>query len=76
MNKNKETNNRLIKKNKLKELAGSKNIRISEDAVAEIERIFESKISLLLDLAKENMLINGRRNLKKEDIIEVVERAL
>lgn len=69
MKKNKEINNTLIKRNNLIKLINKEGInRTSPEALIEIEKEIKTNITQIIKKAKENMIVNGRATLKKEDI--------
>ncbi|MDP1729335.1 MAG: hypothetical protein Q8L27_03985 [archaeon] len=67
MDKSKENINTLIKRKSLKNLLKSYNLRAGEEVIKEIEKELLAHVKSKLSSAKENMIINARRTLKKED---------
>ena len=69
MKKNKEIINTLIKRNNLIKLLNKEGIgRASPKAIKEIGKKIQFYLKKIIKKAKENMAINGRTTLKKEDI--------
>jgi histone H3/H4 len=69
MGKKQTNNNTLIKRNQLIKFLKEKRIeRASPKALTEIEKLIKNYLAKTLDKAKENMTINGRTTLKKQDI--------
>lgn len=75
MKKIKENNNRLIKTKNLKGILKRNGLRSKAEALGEIESAVKNYVEVLLISAKENMKINGRKNLAKEDVLVSIQNS-
>jgi histone H3/H4 len=73
MNKSKQFNNKLINRKTLKKILAENKIRAGRNVIEEIEKLAFSNLKKLILEAKEKMLINGRKNMKGEDLHETEE---
>ena len=73
MNKSKQFNNKLINRKTLKKILAENKIRAGRNVIEEIEKLAFSNLKKLILEAKEKMLINGRNNMKGEDLHETEE---
>ena len=75
MEKNSKKNNTLIKrKNLVLEIKKQGIRRMSKDSLALIERNFKKNLDNLIKVFKENMIIAGRKTLKKSDVQKAFEK--
>ena len=73
MTKIKYYNNTLIKRKNLLILIKKAGIkRISKDALDLMEQYFKDELNILSKLLREEIAVNGRKTLKKEDIHQVI----
>ena len=75
MEKTKKKNNTLIKRKNLIlriKKAGIK--RVSPDAVCLLEKDLEKNLSSIIEKIKEEMIIQGRKTLKKHDVKKVFSK--
>lgn len=71
----KQRDNALIKRRGLILELKKVNInRISPQALAKIEEFLRKELSLIAGIARQEMIINGRKNLKEADIIKASEK--
>lgn len=69
MKNNKQIDNSLIKRKNLQKELRIKGInRTSPKALEEIENSITNYLHILLTVAKQEMMMNGRKNLKSQDI--------
>lgn len=74
MQKNIKNTKALIKRKNLKEFLKKKKIkRINPEALKEIENHLINELEKLTDLLKENSIITGTRNIKKENIKSIIK---
>lgn len=74
MIKIKHYNNTLIKRKNLLILIKKAGIkRISKDALDLMEQYFKDELNILSNLLREEIMVNGRKTLKKEDILQVID---
>lgn len=75
MEKNKKIDNILIKrKNLVLELKKNGIDRISPDSLLLLESYLRDCLSKIVELLREEVIVHGRRTLKKEDVLAVLNR--
>ncbi len=75
MVKNKKKDNALIKrKNLILRLKNAGIGRVSVEGVLALERVLEKKLEGITEILKEEMIVQGRKTLKKEDVENVVKK--
>jgi len=75
MGKNNKKDNTLIKrKNLILELKKEGIKRVNLKAAIFLEQYFKKSLGVMAKLLKEEMLIQGRKTLKKEDIEKILEK--
>lgn len=70
----KKANMLIKKKNLIIEMKKLGIKRVSMDSILPLEKYFKEKLSNLISALKEEMIINGRKTLKKEDIKKILEK--
>ncbi|MBI2630004.1 NFYB/HAP3 family transcription factor subunit [Candidatus Pacearchaeota archaeon] len=74
MIKSKQKDNTLIKINKLSsEMKNAGITRVSDDSLYFIDQFIWEKIKKIIPSLKQEMIIHGRKTLKKEDVKSVLE---
>lgn len=75
MEKNKKRDNTLIKRKNLVLELNKKGInRISPESILILEQYFKDSLGRIVEMLREEVIVHGRRTLKREDVLAVLEK--